>query len=350
MEFGKFRNYLFLSLLGGVTVLFFYIIKPFFYALFWAAVLAALFTPLLKRVDRKLKHRTLSTLVTLLVIALILILPLFIIGTLLVNEAAGIYDAVRNNRGQFAEAISGINYFLYHNNIITRFGIDEATVTARVGELSQWLLDFVVRSAQTFTQSSLEFAALFLIMMYSLFYFLRDGDKMLHKLMYLLPLGDRNEMKLYKKFTATSSATIRGTLLVGGLQGSLGGILFAITGIPGAIIWGIIMTLFSIIPATGSFLIWLPAGIIMLATGHLWQGILILIVGALVISVIDNLLRPILVGKDLSMHPLIILFSTLGGLVMFGITGFIIGPIVASLFLSFWEMYEEYYRTELEKN
>ncbi len=350
MEFGKIRNYLFLGLLLSVTVLFFYIVKPFFFPIFWAAILAALFHPLLLRIDQKVKHRSLSTLLTLILITLIILIPLSIIGTLLLNESAGIYDAVKNNHGQFADSIQRLNYFLHHNGYIARLGIDDATVSTRLNELTQWALGVVLRSAQTLTQSSLQFVGLFLLMLYTLFFFLRDGEQMLKKLMYLMPLGDRYEALLYKKFTTTASATIRGTLLVGSLQGVMGGILFAVTGIDGAIIWGIIMAVLSIIPATGSFLVWLPAGIIMLALGHIWQGVVILLVGTLVISVIDNLLRPILVGKDLQMHPLLILFSTLGGLVLFGITGFIIGPIIAALFLSFWEMYEEYYHTELEHN
>ena len=161
---------------------------------------------------------------------------------------------------------------------------------------------------------------------------------------------DKNETLLYNKFTSTARATIRGTLLIGLIQGILGAILFSVTGIQGALIWAIIMTLTAIIPAAGSYIIWLPAGIISLIVGDIWQGVLIMVFGFLVISTIDNFLRPILVGKDTQIHPLLILFSTLGGILVFGISGFLVGPIITSFFLALWEMYAHHYRKELANN
>jgi predicted PurR-regulated permease PerM len=168
--------------------------------------------------------------------------------------------------------------------------------------------------------------------------------------MHLCPLGDRYEQKLYDRFTSTARATIKGNLILGAIQGGLGVILFTLTGVPGALIWGVIMMLFCVIPGLGSFIVWFPAGLITILAGNTWQGIIILLVGALIISTIDNFLRPVLVGKDIQMHPLLVLFSTLGGIVVFGASGFIIGPIIAALFMAFWDMYEGYYHEELNHN
>ncbi len=168
--------------------------------------------------------------------------------------------------------------------------------------------------------------------------------------MHLSPLGDQYEQMLYQRFTSTARATLKGTLIIGGIQGVLGGLLFYFTGVEGAFVWGVIMTILSIIPAVGSFLVWFPAGIIMIATGNIGAGITILLVGAIIISNIDNVLRPPLVGKDTQMHPLFILFSTLGGIMLFGVSGFIIGPVLMALFLAVVSIYDHYYKTELDRN
>ena len=172
---------------------------------------------------------------------------------------------------------------------------------------------------------------------------------MLERVMQLSPLGDKYESMLYERFTSTARATLKSTFIIGGIQGFLGGILFWIAGLEGALVWGVIMAVLSIIPAVGPFIVWLPAGIIMLALGNGWEGLAILI-GGFVISFVDNLLRPPLVGKDTEMHPLVVLFATLGGLLLFDVSGFVIGPILAALFLSVVSIYHYYYRNELQNN
>ena len=187
-------------------------------------------------------------------------------------------------------------------------------------------------------------------MIYTLYYFFKDGGRILKRLRHISPLGDDYEVLLFDRFTSTARATLKGSFIIGGIQGILGGILFTITGIQGALIWGVIMAIFSMIPSVGSFLVWLPDGLIMLLTGHLWQGLTILLVGGLVISLVDNVLRPPMVGKDIQMHPLLILFSTLGGISVFGISCVIIGPVISSLFMAVISIYDYYYQPELENN
>ena len=170
------------------------------------------------------------------------------------------------------------------------------------------------------------------------------------KIMYILPLGNRYEKMLYEKFTSAASSTIKGGLIISVVQGTLGGLLFWITGVPGAMIWGLAMAVLATIPVTGTYLVWMPVGLIKIITGQWLVGFIILLMGLLVVSTVDNILRPILVGKDLRMHPVLVLFSTLGGLVVFGLTGFVLGPVIAALCQSFWELYEHYYQNELSKN
>ncbi len=350
MDFSKIRNYLFLGLLLLATVLFFYIIRPFAYPLFWAAVMANLFYPMFLRLERLIRHPNLSALIVIFIASIIILLPLTILGTLLVKESVELYGALNDNQGQISATIQQINRLARENSYLAALKINDAVFAEKITELGRLVVNFIFNAATDFTQNSFQFIAYFFITLYTMFFFVRDGEKILKKLMYLCPLGNRYETMLYKKFTSTTSATIKGVFLISALQGLCGGILFAAAGISGAAIWGIIMAALSVIPVTGAFVVWLPAGVIMLLLGNFTQGIIILAVGAVIISTIDNFLRPVVVGKDLQIHPLLILFSTLGGLLLFGLSGFVIGPIITALFLTFWQMYEEYYHQELARN
>lgn len=168
------------------------------------------------------------------------------------------------------------------------------------------------------------------------------------KIMYLSPLRDSHEKLLVEKFISISRATMKGTLVVGLVQGSIGGITFALVGVPSAIAWGIVMVFLSLIPMFGTSLVWFPAGIIMLLIGNVWQGVVILAVGFGVISIIDNFLRPELVGKDTQMHPLVVFFATLGGISLLGFLGFIMGPIIVALFLTLWNIYAVEFKKQLK--
>jgi predicted PurR-regulated permease PerM len=167
--------------------------------------------------------------------------------------------------------------------------------------------------------------------------------------MYLSPLKNEYEKILIKRFSSMVSATLKGTIIVGVVQGLLGGLMFAIAGVPSFAIWGIVMIILSVIPAFGSGLVWAPVGVIMLVTGNIWQGIFILVFGTVVISFIDNVLRPKLVGGDTAIHPLLVFFATLGGIISFGLLGFIIGPVIMALFLTLWDIYGKEFKSQLTK-
>ena len=172
-----------------------------------------------------------------------------------------------------------------------------------------------------------------------MFFFLIEGDKLLEKILYYLPLQDKDERRMLDKFSSVTRATLKGTAVIGILQGGLAGTAFWLAGIPSAGFWGTIMTVLSIIPGIGSALIWLPAVIILAASGHFATAIGLFVFCGLIVGSLDNFLRPRLVGKDTEMHELLIFFGTLGGIALFGILGFIIGPIIAALFVTVWEIY-----------
>ncbi len=349
MDFSKIRNYLFLGLLLIVTLLFLNLLRPFAYVIFWAAVLAAISYPAYKKINNRLEHPDLSAIITLSLILVVIIVPILMMGSLLISQSINTYGEFSRD-GRIGAWIQDVANWLRDNPYTTSLHIDDAFWTEKFASAAQnitgWLFDF----AKRLTQNSFKFFGMFAIMSYTLFFFIRDGEKMLKRLMHLCPLGDKYEERLYAKFVATAGATIKGNLTVAVIQGTLGGILFALTGVPAPLIWAVIMTMLAIIPGIGTFLVWLPIGIVMLILGNVWQGVIILACGALLISTIDNFLRPILVGKTISLHPLTIFFSTLGGVIVFGPSGFVIGPIIASLVVAFWDIYEEYYKDELENN
>jgi predicted PurR-regulated permease PerM len=181
----------------------------------------------------------------------------------------------------------------------------------------------------------------FFLMLYLLYFFLRDGPRILDATIRALPLGDQRERHLFGRFAEVSRATIKGTLVVGIVQGTIGGIAFAVLGINAPVLWGTVMALLSILPVVGTALIWLPAAIFLILTGQIFGGIALILVGVFVIGLVDNLLRPVLVGRDTQLPDYVILLSTLGGLAGFGLAGIVIGPTIAAFFLSIWQMAEQ---------
>jgi predicted PurR-regulated permease PerM len=181
------------------------------------------------------------------------------------------------------------------------------------------------------------------VALYLLYFFLRDGERLVDGMVRALPLGDERERRLFHRFASITRATIKGTFIVGAIQGALGGIAFAILGIRAAIFWGVIMTVISLLPAVGSVLVWGPAAIILMLTGSLVKGIVLLVIGIAIISTVDNVLRPVLVGRETRMPDWLVFVSILGGIAAVGLSGFVIGPIVAGLFITVWEMFVEEY-------
>jgi len=345
----KIRNVLFFGLMVLVLVVFLFVMKPFFFPIFWAAVIASVFRPVYKKVRGKINNPDLSCTLVVVLILLIILLPAGIIGSLAISESVDLYSSVDKDNNDVKVSIQNIFNQFTHHPMVQKLRIDEKIWIEKFTEATKAIANYLLGSIRSLTENALIFFLKFGVMLYALYFFIRDGDKFQKMLIRFIPLGGGREEILLQKFKTTALATLKVTLIIGGIQGMLGGIIFFITGINGSMMWTIIMVLTSIIPSVGCSIIWAPAGIIMLITGHTWQGILILLFGALVISTVDQLLRPFLLGKDVQMHPLMIFLSTLGGIMLFGISGFVIGPIVCSLFLAILEMYEQYYTDEISR-
>jgi predicted PurR-regulated permease PerM len=318
---------------------------PFFSAVLWATVLAIVFTPLYRRLLPVTGQRpNLAALVTLLVIVTLVILPLSLTATSLVREATSLYDRIQSgelNLGvifqQLRDALP-----LWVSNLLDRLGLTNlGAVQERVANLLKQGSQFIAAQALSIGQGAADFILGLIVMLYLLFFLLRDGSALSKRIQDALPLRAEQERELFRKFATVIRATIKGSILVAALQGALGGLIFWLLGLHAPVLWGVVMGLLALLPALGAALVWVPAAIYLLATGSIWEGIVLLAFGAFVIGLVDNILRPLLVGKDTKMPDYVVLISTLGGLATFGLNGFVVGPVIAAMFIAAWDIFTE---------
>ncbi len=333
----------FLFLLVAVSIAFGWILQPFYGSVFWSAILAILFFPLHRRVVARLEHRrNLAALLTLLLCLLMVILPLSFITGSLIQEGTVMYQRVTSGRlnfGMYAQqAIDALPPFV--KDLLARFDLADIDslqqkLAAGVAQASQ----FLATQAFSIGQDTFHFVISFGIMLYLLFFLLRDGAELSSHIRQAIPLSELHKHHLFRKFTAVIRATVKGNIVVAACQGALGGMMFWILGIQGALLWGAIMAFLSLLPAIGAGLIWGPVALYFLLTGAVWQGVSLIIFGVLVIGMVDNVLRPLLVGKDTKLPDYMVLISTLGGMALFGLNGFVIGPLIAALFVASWDLF-----------
>ncbi|HEX6996203.1 MAG TPA: AI-2E family transporter [Gammaproteobacteria bacterium] len=331
----------FAALLVLVTVAFLWLIRGFLQPVFWAVALGIIVYPLHSRLERRFApRRSLAAGLSMLIVVMVVLLPLAGLITAVTAEATSLVQRLTQQDIGLDRVYDEVAERL-PRAVMERLPTDIENIEARLAEAAVTASRFIAARALSIGQDTLRIAVFFFLMLYLLFFFLRDGPKLLDGLVRALPLGDERERHLLARFAEVSRATIKGTLVVGVVQGAIGGLAFWVLGIGGALLWGVVMALLSILPAVGPALVWLPAAIFLFATGRIIAGIVLILIGVLVIGLVDNLLRPILVGRDTRMPDYLILLSTLGGLTAFGLAGIVIGPIIAAFFLSCWEMAPE---------
>ena len=339
------QNVSFLLLVALTTVAFLTLIGGFLMPVFWAAVLATVFFPLQSRYVVALGgRRSLAALTTMLTIITLVVVPLFLVGLAMSREAVDLHDQITSGAVDLQAPLRLLRRITpLASDYLGRFGVDVEGLTQRLTASAVAVSQFIAARALGIGQDVLRITALFFLMLYILFFFLRDGRQLVATLIRVLPLGDVRERQLLAKFAEVSLATIKGTLVVGVVQGAIGAVLFWALGIPAPVFWGTLMAVFSVLPAVRPGLVWLPAAVILLGMGQVVKGIILITGGVLVIGLVDNVLRPILVGRDTQMPDYLVLLATLGGLAVFGVSGFVIGPVLAAFFLVVWEMFAQEY-------
>ncbi|MCC7548919.1 MAG: AI-2E family transporter [Burkholderiales bacterium] len=337
-----FHDRVFILLVVVVSLAFAWILQPFFGAVFWATILAILFAPLCRRLTERMRQRrTLAALATLLIILVIVILPSALITALLVQEGLGVYQRIQSGELAFGVYLQQLLGALpaWVGELLDRFGLTNLReVQARLSTSLMSGLQLLATHAVSVGQNAFNFLVSFFVMLYLLFFLLRDGRELVRRMRAALPLEDDLQRNLFGKFANVIRATVRGSIVIAILQGALGGLIFWFLGVHAPVLWGVVMAFLSLLPAVGTGLVWVPVAVYLLVTGDVWQGIVLTAYGVLVIGLVDNLVRPILVGKGTKMPDYVVLVSTLGGMAVFGLNGFVIGPAIAAMFIAVWDV------------
>ena len=345
-----FQRRTFLLLLAAITVVFFWMIRSYLLPVFWAVVLAILFSRVQERLVRETKgRRGLSAALTLCLIFAIVVVPLAIIGSLVLTQAVDLIKQLDVDGDSLTASMTGLEERI-SLDWLADVGIERERVHEWFINLVRNIGEIVLARATALGAGTLRFVVNLIIMLYVLYEFLKDGERMIDVLIRYVPFDDERERRLFRRFASTARATIKGTFVVAIVQGFLGAILFWAVGITSPALWGTLMAVLSVIPALGTTAVWAPAGIILWLTGHPGSAMIVLLVGGLIISSVDNFLRPALVGKDTRMPDVLILVSTLGGISVFGLSGLVIGPIFASFFVAIWQMFEQDYKVEFTRD
>ena len=340
-----------LLLVVAVTALFLAVTWPFFKPLLLGALLAGLFHPLYRWITRLLGGRaSLGAAVTLLVLLVLGLGPVSAFLGIVLQQALTMSDQAIPWLSKHLGAASTFNvneWLVQRFPALAKYMPSQEQLVEQVGTAAKTAGAFLVSFASRMTATTAAFVLNLFVMLYAMFFFFRDGHKILERIFYYTPLSDEDETRMLSQLASITRATVKGTLVIGVIQGALAGIAFWVTGIEGAALWGTIMTILSIIPGIGAALVWVPAVIILFVTGQYLTATLLAAWCAAVVGTVDNFLRPVLVGRDAKMPDLLILIGTLGGLFLFGPIGFIVGPIVCGLFLTVWDIYGATFREVL---
>jgi len=330
-------------LLLAVSLALGWILLPFYGTLLWAVIIALLFAPLHRWLLLRLTHRrTLAALLTISTAMVIVVVPFGLISLTLAREAAGLYARVQSGESNPVPFLRGVFDALpgWATSLLDLFGlVDFDTLQRRLSSLLEQASAFIATEAFSLGQNTFDFAASLLITLYLAFFLIRDGDRIVLAMRRALPLTPGQKQELLQRFSMVIRSTVRGNLVVAAIQGALGGLAFWFLGVTGPLLWAVVMAFLSLLPAVGAALVWLPVAVWLFLAGAVWQGVALAAWGMLVIGLVDNLLRPRLVGKASLMPDYVVMITTLGGMVVFGINGFVLGPVIAAMFFAVWHLY-----------
>lgn len=335
----------FLIIVILVTVAFAWLLLPYYGAVLWAVILAIVFNPLHRQLNRRLGgRRNLAAGLSLLACVCIVVIPGAIILASLAQEAGSLYNTISTREFDLAVTLDRIQALmpdflleaLASLNLGSLTEIQERVMSA-LGQVSQAIATRVVSIGQSTAQLIVSLG----VMLYVLFFLFRDGVRIAGLIRNASPLSNHHTDYILGKFSAVLKATVKGNVIIAAIQGTIGGVTFWALGIHAALLWGVLMAVLSLLPAVGAFLIWGPVAAYLMLSGDYLEGTILTVIGVLVIGMIDNILRPPLVGKGVRLPDYVILVSTLGGISLFGINGFVIGPLIAALFVAVWSLFSD---------
>jgi predicted PurR-regulated permease PerM len=327
-------------LLVGVSAAFVWILLPFYGTVLWGVIIALLFAPLNRWLLPRMKQRrNLAALTTMLAALVVVVLPAVLVGASLAREAAQLYARIESGELRPADTLRGIFNALpeWINDLLTRFGLGNFDLLVR--KLTEALTQgsqIIASQTVNFGQDVLGIVVSLFVALYLAFFLVRDGTSIVRAIRTAIPLPPEDKQELLQQFGTVLRATVKGNLVVALVQGALGGIAFWVIGINAALLWAVLMAILSLLPAVGAGLVWGPVAIWLFASGETVWAAALVAYGVMVIGLVDNLLRPLLVGKDTGMPDYLVLISTIGGIAVMGINGFVVGPVIAAMFVAIW--------------
>ncbi|KTE25466.1 hypothetical protein ATE69_06250 [Sphingopyxis sp. H071] len=332
----------FLVVLIGVSLAFAAILLPYFAAILWAVIVAILFEPAYRRLLAVMPaRRNGAALLTLLMILAIVVLPAALLTVALLNEAASVYQRIQSGNLDpeqiFVAFESAIPAWL--SDALDRLGIGNiAAVKDMFGGGAAAGVRAVLGQALSIGQGVFDLFVKLMVMLYLAFFLIRDGETIQQRVSAAIPLQTDHLQLLVERFIVVVRATIKGSIVVAILQGLIGGIVLWALGIEAALLWGVLMGAASLLPAVGTGLVWVPMALYLFLSGSIWQGIVLVVCGLFVIGMVDNVVRPVLVGRETRIPDYVVLITTLGGLQIFGLHGIVIGPVIAAMFIAVWDI------------
>jgi predicted PurR-regulated permease PerM len=343
----KFARYSLLFIVVLTGVVFFNMVKAFFVPVILAAVFAGLFHPFYEWLLKLARgRRVISAFVCCLMLSLGVLLPAYGVANLVALEAVRLYQTVQTKGLRSFDA--DFQSFVQRHPVLQSFRVEKLPLQATAEQALKKAADLLATAVNRASRETFELVANFFLTFFTMFYFFRDGPMLLQRLKYFSPLADRYEDELIRRFLAVSRATLRGTLLVALIKGTLGGLTFWAFGLDAPMLWGVVMVFLSVLPVVGAWLVMYPAAAILLLGGHVWAGLGMFLIAAFVVGSIDNVLQPVLVGRDAGMHELLVFFSMLGGIGAFGVMGFLVGPVIAALFRTLLDIYGTEFNKQLD--
>lgn len=313
-------------------------IQPFMGVIAWATVLVILFYPVHKRLSRRIRQPSLAALVSCLLVILIILVPIALITLAVVKELANAVETIQLAINYLLDPNSPrtgpiLNYLSHYVDISQLYSEEFLVERLRgvSGQLAGRTLGFLGGLAGVIVQM--------FFVIFTMYYFFKDGENISRTVRDSLPLDRDQADSIMTRTREVIDASVYGVLTIAIIQGTLGGLAFWFLGLRSALIWGVAMTFLSMVPMLGAFLVWVPAAIYLAVTGHYVKAIILVLWGTLVIGMIDNFLRPKLVGSRTRLHELLIFFSVLGGLNVFGVLGVVLGPVVLAITLALIDVY-----------
>lgn len=341
----------FLLLLLLISMAFGWVLNPFFTPIFWAAVIALLFHPLQKELYIRFgKRKNIAALATLGICLIMVIMPTTLVISSLVGELTNQYSNMTEDGESFSDYFERLKEsFPQMETRLEGWGFDVESLKESAQDTLSQAGEFLARHSFTFGQNAVMFFLNLALMLYLAFFLIRDGDKIVRALLRAIPLSEKRQQLLAKKFSTVVRATIRGNFFIALIEGALGGLILWALGIGNPLLWAAAMVVASLLPVVGAGLVWLPITIYLAVTGDFVRAIILALFGMIVIGLVDNFLRPVLVGRETKLPDYIVLFSTIGGLYLFGVNGFVLGPLIAALFVALWQIFIQDFDTEQEE-